>query len=123
MRFRLPGTLPPEKHISTVAVITLRSLLLLLVLTVSAKAADNDTVVRDYDVDLTQTECRQSAMRLFQTLATDGVPVRELGHIIYYSDTASELIALCRADRGLLVLFTRGPLTVPAHIGIDRALR
>lgn len=123
MRFRLPGTLPPEKCISTVAVTTLHSLLLLLVLTVSAKAADDDTVVRDYDVDLTQTECRQIAMRLFQTLATDGFPVRELGHIIYYSDTASELIALCRADRGVLVLFTRGPLTVPAHIGIDRALR
>ena len=52
MRFRLPGTLPPEKRISTVGVTTLRSLLLLLVLSVSAKAADDDTVVRDYDVDL-----------------------------------------------------------------------
>ena len=80
-------------------------------------------MVRDYDIDLSQTECRQTAMRLFQNLAADGVPVRELGHIIYYTDTTSELIAVCRADRGVLVLFTRGPLTVPAHIGFERAMR
>jgi hypothetical protein len=101
----------------------LPGLLLLMLLTAAARAADVDTVVRDYDIDLSQTECRQTAMRLFHNLAADGIPVRELGHIIYYTDTTSELIAVCRADRGVLVLFTRGSLTVPAHIGLDRALR
>ena len=62
-------------------------------------------------------------MRLFHALAANGIPVRELGHIIHYTDTASELIAVCRADRGVMVLFTRGPLTGPAHIALDRALR
>ena len=75
--------------------------------------AEVDTVVRDYDISFTQTECRQSAMRVFQTLASPGTPVRELGHIIFYTDSTSELIAVCRADRGVLVLFTRGPLTGP----------
>ena len=85
--------------------------------------AEVDTVVRDYDISLTQTECRQSAMRLFQSLASPGIPVRELGHVISYTDSTSELIAVCRADRGVLVLFTRGPLTGPAHIGFSRRLR
>jgi hypothetical protein len=85
--------------------------------------AEVDTVVRDYDISFTQTECRQSAMRVFQSLALPGSPVRELGHVIYYTDATSELIAVCRADRGVLVLFTRGPLTGPAHIGFSRQLR
>ena len=99
------------------------SRLLLLFVLASTARAEVDTVVRDYDIDLTQTECRQTAMRLFHALAANGIPVRELGHIIYYTDTASELIAVCRADRGVMVLFTRGPLTGPAHIALDRALR
>jgi hypothetical protein len=97
--------------------------LLLLLALVPPARADVDTVVRDYDIRLTQTQCRQAAMRVFHSLAADGVAVRELGHIIYYTDTSSELIAVCRADRGVLVLFTRGPLTGPVHIGINRALR
>ena len=97
--------------------------LLLFTLASASRAADVDTVVRDYDTDLSQTECRQTAMRLFHALAANGIPVRELGHIIYYTDTASELIAVCRADRGVMVLFTRGPLTGPAHIALNRALR
>ena len=80
-------------------------------------------LVRDFDIDIPQAECRRTAIRLFQSLAAPGVPVRELGHIIYYTDTSSELVAVCRADRGVLVLFTRGTLTGPAHIGFDRALR
>ena len=98
-------------------------LLLLLALVSSTRADDVDIVVRDYDISLTQTECRQTAMRVFQSLAAAGISVRELGHIIYYTDTSSELIAVCRADRGVLVLFTRGPLTGPAHIGLNRAIR
>lgn len=97
--------------------------LLLLSAMVSSTRADVDTVVRDYDISLTQTECRHTAIRVFQSLAAAGNPVRELGHIIYYTDSSSELIAVCRADRGVLVLFTRGPLTGPAHIGFSRALR
>ncbi len=97
-------------------------LLLLLLGLGSLVQAGPDTVVRDYDIRLTQTECRQTAMRIFQSLAAAGLPVRELGHIIFYTDEASELIAVCRADRGVLVLFTRGPLTGPAHIGFSRAL-
>ena len=84
--------------------------------------ADVDTVVRDFDIDIPQAECLQIAIRLFQSLAAPGVPVRELRHIVYYTDASSELIAVCRADRDVLVLFTRGPLTGPAHIGINRAL-
>ena len=95
----------------------------LFLLTLLPAQADVDTVVRDFDIDIPQAECRQTAIRLFQSLAAPGVAVRELRHIIYYTDASSELIAVCRADRGVLVLFTRGPLTGPAHIGIDRALR
>ena len=94
----------------------------LFLLTQLPAQADVDTVVRDFDIDIPQAECRQVAIRLFQSLAEPGVPVRELRHIIYYTDASSELIAVCRADRGVLVLFTRGPLTGPAHIGMDRAL-
>jgi hypothetical protein len=94
----------------------------LFLLTQLPAQADVDTVVRDFDIDIPQAECRQVAIGLFQSLAAPGVPVRELGHIIYYTDASSELIAVCRAERGVLVLFTRGPLTGPAHIGIDRAL-
>ena len=89
MRFRLPAVFRPEQRKSTRVVTRLPGLLLLAVLAAPAKAADVDTVVRDYDIDLSQTECRQTAMRLFHDLAADGVPVRELGHIIYYTDTTS----------------------------------
>jgi hypothetical protein len=95
----------------------------LFLLTQLPAQADVDTVVRDFDIDMPQGECLQTAIRLFQSLAEPGIPVRELRYIIYYKDASSELIAVCRADRGVLVLFTRGPLTGPAHIGIDRVLR
>jgi hypothetical protein len=100
-----------------------RLCLLLLLALVSPTRADVDTVVRDYDINVTQTQCRQTAMRVFLALASADVPVREIGHIIYYTDTSSELIAVCRADRGVVVLFARGPLTAPAHIAFNRALR
>jgi hypothetical protein len=79
----------------------------LFLFTLHPAQADVDTVVRDFEIDIPQAECRQTAIRMFQSLAAPGGPVRELRHIIDYTDASSELAAVCRADRGVLVLFTR----------------
>jgi hypothetical protein len=70
-----------------------------------------DTVIKDFDISMSQSECQDSAIRIFQSVVHDDTPVMQLEHIIFYSREDSELIAVCRADKGLLVLFTQGPLT------------
>ena len=70
------------------------SRLLLLFVLASTARAEVDTVVRDYDIDLTPTECRQTAMRLFPALAEIGIAVRDQVHIMYYTDSCSELFGV-----------------------------
>lgn len=79
-------------------------------------AAEQNTVLKDFDIAMSQVECRALAINILHELATAGVPVMELDHIISYTDEGSEVIAVCRADRGLLVLLARGALMEPAHI-------
>jgi hypothetical protein len=94
----------------------------LLLLGLSAVAsAGNDLVIRDFDIGVTQEECRSTAIRIFRSLATDDVPVMELQHIVFYESGANELAAVCRADKGLLVLFAKGPLMEAAHVRFHEA--
>ena len=83
--------------------------------------AGADTVLKDFDIAVTQEECRAQSISILQQLASADVPVMELNHVISYSDADSEVIAICRADKGLLVLFARGALTERAHIGFHAA--
>ena len=94
--------------------------LMLLVLS-SPVLAGSDTVVRDFDISVTQEECQATTLRIFGSLADDDVPVMELRHIVYYENGDSELIAVCRADKGLLVLFASGPLMETAHVRFHEA--
>lgn len=94
--------------------------LLLLLMPVIATAAD-DIAVKDYDISMSQEDCRLTAIRTLQSLASGDVPVMELQHIISYQGSNSELVAVCRADKGLLVLFARGELTQAAHIRFHQA--
>lgn len=94
--------------------------LALLVVSFSA-VAETDTVLKDYDITVSQAECQAQSIGILQQLAAADVPVMELNHVISYVDTDSEVIAICRADKGLLVLFARGALTEQAHIGFHAA--
>ena len=94
---------------------------LLLLFAAGQVAAGPDTVLKDFDIDVTQAECRARSINILQQLATDDVPVMELGHVISYSGGDAELIAVCRADRGLLVVFARGGLTRKALVGFHAA--
>lgn len=94
--------------------------LLLLVLAPPVMAGD-DMVVRDFDISVTQEECRATAIRIFRSLAGDDVPVMELRHIVFYAGGGNELVAVCRADRGLLVLFAKGPLMEAVHVRFHEA--
>ena len=76
-----------------------------------AVEAGTDTVIKDFDITLSQAECQSTAIRILQSVAHKDAPVMQLEHIIFYSHEDAELIALCRADKGLLVLFAQGPLT------------
>jgi len=80
-----------------------------------------DTVLKDFDIAVSQAECRAQSINILQQLATADVSVMELNHVISYADGDSEVIAVCRADKGLLVLFTRGALTEQAHIRFHAA--
>jgi hypothetical protein len=94
----------------------------LLLLGLSALAiAGDDMVIRDFDITVTQEECRATAIRIFQSLASEDIPVTDLQHIVFYTSDGNELIAVCRADKGLLVLFAKGPLMEAAHVGFHEA--
>jgi hypothetical protein len=93
---------------------------LLLVVSCPAVAGPN-TVLKDFDIAVSQAECRALSIGILQQLATADVPVMELNHVISYTDGDSEVIAVCRADKGLLVVFARGALTEPAHIRFHAA--
>ena len=94
----------------------------LLLLGLSAPAiAGDDMVIRDFDITVTQEECRATAIRIFQSLASDAIPVTDLQHIVFYAGGGNELIAVCRADKGLLVLFAQGPLMEAAHVRFHEA--
>ena len=86
-------------------------------------AAADDIAVKDYDISVSQEDCRLTAIRIFQSLASGDVPVMELQHIISYQGSNSELVAVCRADKGLLVLFASGELTQAAHIRFHQAFK
>jgi hypothetical protein len=87
----------------------------------SPAMAGTDMVIRDFDISVTQEECRSTAIRILQSLATDEAPVMELQHIVFYEGGGNELIAVCRADKGLLVLFAKGPVMQAAHIRFHEA--
>ncbi len=80
-----------------------------------------DTLVRDYTISLSQQECRQISIGIFQSLASPDVPVMQLESLVFYADEQSELIAVCRADKGLLVVFTRGVLAEQAQLAFYEA--
>lgn len=80
----------------------------LLLLPVLTGAYAGDTIVKDYDIVLSQEECRQTSIRILHSFAGPDVPVMQLEPLLFYSDEQSELIAVCRADKGVLVVFARG---------------
>lgn len=93
---------------------------LLLFLQVAVAHA-GDTLVRDYTISLSQQECRQMSIGIFQSLASPDVPVMQLEPLVFYADEQSELIAVCRADKGLLVVFTRGVLAEQGQLAFYEA--
>ena len=86
-----------------------------------AAAQTGDTIVKDYDISLSQQQCRQTAMRVLHSLAGRDQPVMQLEPMVFYSDEQSELIAVCRADKGVLVVFARGTLAEQGHIAFYQA--
>ena len=80
-----------------------------------------DTIVKDYDISLSQEECRQTSIRIFHSLAAPDMPVMQLEPLVFYSDEQSELIAVCRADKGVLVVFTRGVLAEQGQLAFYEA--
>jgi len=93
-------------------------LLLSLVVTL---AYAGDTIVKDYNISLSQEECRQQSIRILQSLASPDVPVMQLEPLVFYSDDQSELIAVCRADKGVLVVFARGVLAESGQLAFYEA--
>jgi hypothetical protein len=67
-----------------------------------------DTIVKDYDISLSQEECRQTSIGILHSLADPAMPVMQLEPLVFYADEQSEIIAVCRADKGVLVVFARG---------------
>ena len=82
---------------------------MLLLLGLTLTHAD-DTIVKDYDISLSQEECRQTSIRILHSLAGPDMPVMQLEPLVFYSNEQSEFIAVCRADKGVLVVFARGVL-------------
>ena len=80
-----------------------------------------DTIVKDYDISLSQEECRQTSIRIFHSLAGPDMPVMQLEPLVFYADEQSELIAVCRADKGVLVVFTRGVLAEQGQLAFYEA--
>ena len=84
-------------------------------------AQAGDTIVKDYDISLPQEECRQTSIRILHSLAGPDMPVMQLEPLVFYSDEQSELIAICRADKGVLVVFTRGVLAEQGQLAFYEA--
>ena len=80
-----------------------------------------DTLVKDYDINLSQEACRQTSIRILHSLAGPDIPVMQLEPLVFYSDEQSELIAVCRADKGVLVVFARGLLAEQGQLAFYRA--
>jgi hypothetical protein len=80
-----------------------------------------NTIVKDYDISLSQEECRQTSMRILHSLAGPDMPVMQLEPLVYYSDQQSEFIAVCRADKGVLVVFARGLLAEQGQLAFYEA--
>jgi hypothetical protein len=49
------------------------------------------------------------------------MPVMQLEPLVYYSDQQSEFIAVCRADKGVLVVFARGLLAEQGQLAFYEA--
>ena len=92
-----------------------------LLLTGLTLAHAGDTIVKDYDISLSQEECRQTSIRILHSLAGPDMPVMQLEPLVFYSDEQSELIAVCRADKGVLVVFTRGVLAEQGQLAFYEA--
>jgi hypothetical protein len=58
------------------------------------QAHAGDTIVKDYDISLSQEECRQTSIRILHSLAGPDMPVMQLEPLVFYSDEQSELIAI-----------------------------
>ena len=85
------------------------------------QAHAGDTIVKDYDISLSQEECRQTSIRILHSLAGPDMPVMQLEPLVFYSDEQPELIAVCRADKGVLVVFTRGVLAEQGQLAFYEA--
>ena len=80
-----------------------------------------DTIVKDYNISLSQEECRDTSIGILQSLASPAVPVMQLEPLVFYTDEQSELIAVCRADKGVLVVFARGVLAEQGQLAFYEA--
>ena len=92
-----------------------------LMLTGLTLAHAGDTIVKDYDISLSQEECRQTSIRILHSLAGPDMPVMQLEPLVFYADEQSELIAVCRADKGVLVVFSRGVLAEQGQLAFYEA--
>jgi len=98
-----------------------RLLAAMLLLTGLTLAHAGDTIVKDYDISLSQEECRQTSIRILHSLAGPEMPVMQLEPLVFYSDEQSEFIAVCRADKGVLVVFARGVLAEQGQLAFYEA--
>jgi len=98
-----------------------RLLAAVLLLTGLTLAHADDTIVKDYDISLSQEECRQTSTGILHSLAGPDMPVMQLEPLVFYADEQSELIAVCRADKGVLVVVTRGVLAQQGQLAFYEA--
>ena len=98
-----------------------RLIVALLLILGLASAHAGDTIVKDYNISLSQEQCRQMSIDIFQSLTSPDVPVMQLEPLVFYADEQSELIAVCRADKGLLVVFARGVLAEQGQLAFYEA--
>ena len=93
----------------------------LLLITGLASVQADDTIVKDYDISMSQEAYRQTSIDVLHSLAGPQQPVMQLEPMVFYSDEQSEVIAVCRADKGLLVVFARGALAEQGHLAFHEA--
>ena len=98
-----------------------RLIVALLLIFGLASAHAGDTIVKDYNISLSQEQCRQTSIRILHSLAGPNKPVMQLEPLVFYADEQSELIAVCRADKGLLVVFARGVLAEQGQLAFYEA--
>ena len=98
-----------------------RLIVALLLILGLASAHAGDTIVKDYNISLSQEQCRQTSIRILHSLAGPNKPVMQLEPLVFYADEQSELIAVCRADKGLLVVFARGVLAEQGQLAFYEA--